>query len=68
MPFTVFLIILKHKICIKAVEMDSSSLQLVPDHLKKQEICDKAVRDDSSYLQFVPDWFVTQEDMDLWHA
>ena len=45
--------------CIKAVEVDPSSLQFVPDHLKTQEMCDKAVKDDSSSLQFGPDWFVT---------
>ena len=48
------------EMCIKAVEVDPSFLQLVSDHFKTQEICDKAVRGDSS-LQFVPDWFVTRE-------
>ena len=53
--------------CITAVEIDPSFLQLVPDHFKAKEMCDKSVRDDSSSLQFVPDRFVTQQDMDLWH-
>ena len=34
----------KTKICIKAVELDPSFLQLVPDHFKTQEICDKPVK------------------------
>ena len=53
--------------CIKAVEVDPSSLQLVPDHLKMQDMCNEAVRDDSSSLQFVPDWFITQQQIDLWY-
>ena len=53
--------------CIKAVEIDPSFLQLVPDHLKMQYMCNEAVRDDSSSLQFVPDWFITQQQIDLWY-
>ena len=46
--------------CIKAVEVDPSFLQLIPDHFKMQEICNKAVNDDSSSLQFAPGLFVTR--------
>ena len=53
--------------CIKAVEVDPSFLQLVSDHLKMQDMCNEAVRDDSSSLQFVPDWFITQQQIDLWY-
>ena len=68
MHFTISLTALKHKkTCIKAVEVDPSYLQLVPDHFKMQEICDKAVKDDSSSLQFVPDWFIIREWTDMWH-
>ena len=55
------------EMCIKAVEVDPSFLQLIPDHFKTQGICDKAVRDDSSSLQFVPDWFVARERLYMWH-
>ena len=30
------------EMCIKAVEVDPSFMELVPDHLKTQEMCDKA--------------------------
>ena len=53
------------EICKKAVEIDLSFLQLVPNHFKMQEICDKAVKDDSSSLKFVPDWFITREWVDM---
>ena len=55
------------KMCIKAVKVDPSFLQLVSDHFKTQETCDKAVKDDSSSLQFVPDWFVTREGLYMWY-
>ena len=55
------------EMCIKAVGVDPSFLQLVPNHFKMQGICDKAVRDDSFSLQFVPDWFVTREGVDIWY-
>ena len=55
------------KTCIKAVEVDSSFLQLVSGYFKMQEICDKAVKDDSSSLQFVPDWFIRREWVDMWY-
>ena len=47
--------------CIKAIEVDPSFLQLFPDHFKDKEMCDKAIKEDSSSLQFVPDWFVTRK-------
>ena len=53
--------------CIKAVEVDPSFFQLVPNHFKMQEICDKAVKDCSSSSQFVSDWFVTREGLYMWH-
>ena len=49
------------KMCIKAVEVDPSFLELFPNHFKTQEACDKAVQEDSLSLQFVPDWFVTRK-------
>ena len=54
--------------CIKAVEVDPSVLQLVPDHHKMQEIYDKAVKDDSSSLKFVLDWFVSREWVVMWYG
>ena len=54
------------EMCIKAVEVDPSSLQLVLPHLKTRKMCDKAVRDDPSSLQFVSDWFVTQQQVEVW--
>ena len=53
--------------CIKAVEVDPSFLELIPDHFKAQGICDKAVKEESFYLPFVPDWFVTREWMWMWY-
>ena len=47
--------------CKKAVEVDSSFLQLVPDHVKTQKMCDQALKEVSSSLQFAPDWFVTRD-------
>ena len=68
MHFTISLTALKHKkMCIKAVEVDFSFLQLVPDHFKMQEICDKTVKDDSSSLQFFPNWVITWELVDMWY-
>ena len=49
------------EMCIKAVEVDPSFLQLVPDHFKAKEMCSKAIKEDSSSLQFVPDWFVIRK-------
>ena len=39
--------------CIKAVEVDPSFLELIPDHFKAQGICDKAVKEDSFYLSLI---------------
>ena len=58
---------ISQEMCIKAVEVDPSFLQLVPDHFKTQGICDRAVRDDPSSLQYVPDWFVTREGVAMWY-
>ena len=49
------------EMCIKAVKLDSSSLQLVLDHLKTREVCDAAVREDPSSLIYVPDWLLTRQ-------
>ena len=54
------------EMCKKVVEVDTSSLKLIPDHFKTQEICDNAVRDDSSSLQYVPDRCVTREGVYMW--
>ena len=67
MIFTISLTNLKQEMCIKAVGVNPSFLQLVPDHFKMQEIRDKAVRDHSSFLQFVPDWSVTRQGLYMWH-
>ena len=55
------------EMCIKAVEVDPSFLELIPNHFKTQEIYDKAGKEDSSYLQYGPDWFVTRKWMCMWY-
>ena len=49
------------EMCVKAVKLDSSSLQLVLDHLKTREVCDATMREDPSSLIYVPHWLVTRQ-------
>ena len=53
--------------CIKAFEVDPTSLYDIPDNLKTEETCNKAVEDDPFLLQFVPDRFVKREWMWMWY-
>ena len=47
--------------CIKAVEVDPSCLQLVPDHFKIKEMCNKAAYDCPWMFGDIPDHLKTRE-------
>ena len=47
--------------CIKAVEVGPSFLQLVPDHFKIKEMCNKAAQDCPWMFGDIPDHLKTRE-------